>query len=156
MFEIKTIKDISKQSLKSIFDNFNTIFETEKQLLNIAYHDFFNKEITLHILYLKDKPIGLIVFNIEIIGELKLFSIEFLFVDNLYRKTIYKELDDNKISKYLLFFALKEVCKINETINIDMLIITPTNEKIKSLYIDFGFEYLDDDFLYINMLDIQC
>ena len=101
MFEIRTIKDISKVSLKTIFDSFNTVFETEQQLLDIAYNDFFNKEITLHILYLYDKPVSLIVFNIEIIGELKLFSIEFLFVDNLYRKTIFKELNSNKISKYL-------------------------------------------------------
>ena len=156
MFEIRTIKDISKVSLKTIFDSFDTVFETEQQLLDIAYNDFFNKEITLHILYLNDKPVSLIVFNIEIIGELKLFSIEFLFVDNLYRKTIFKELNNNKISKYLLYFSLKEVCKINETINIDMIIITPTNEKIKSLYLEFGFDYLDDDFLYINMSDINC
>ena len=55
-----------------------------------------------------------------------------------------------------MIFSLKEACKINETINIDMIIITPTNEKIKSLYLEFGFDYLDDDFLYINMSDVDC
>ena len=45
MFEIRTIKDISKVSLKTIFDSFDTVFETEQQLLDIAYNDFFNKEI---------------------------------------------------------------------------------------------------------------
>ena len=156
MFEIRTIKNISKTSLRDVFDSFNTVYETEKQLLDIAYQDFFNKEIVLHILYLDNIPVALIILNLEVVGELKLFSIDFLFVDNKYRKSIFKELNNNKISKYLLYFAIEEVCKINETINIDMIVITPTNKKIKSLYIEFGFEYLDDDFLYINMSDIQC
>ena len=43
MFEIRTIKDISNVSLKTIFDSFNTVFETEQQLLDIAYNDFFSK-----------------------------------------------------------------------------------------------------------------
>jgi len=131
--------------------------EIEKKLLTNIIKQTLSKKSRLHILYdERDEnsiPCGLISLNFEMVGSFSALCIEFIFISNSYRGLFFEEIN-SKISFYLLNFALQEAIQMNEISQLDAVILTPINECVKRVYLEFGFEEFDDGWMYLLIDDI--
>jgi hypothetical protein len=128
--------------------------DLENNLLqNIIKRALLN-QTRLHILYdTKNNikiPCGLIALNFEVVGEFSALSIDLIFVSMPYRNKYFSELN-TKISSYLLEFSLYEAIQMNSISKLDAVLLTPINECVKQIYLDFGFEEMTDDWLYFSI-----
>jgi hypothetical protein len=124
----------------------------EKDLLdNIVIRALENKT-RLHILYdertKESIPCGLIALNFETVGEFSSLSVDLLFISKQYRGLYFYEIN-SKISYFLLDFALQEATDMNQISKLDAVLLTPINNCVKNVYIQYGFQEFDDDWLYI-------
>jgi len=131
--------------------------EIEKSLLSNIINHAVDKKSRLHILYDerddKSIPCALIALNFEMVGSFSALCIDFIFISKSYRGKFFEEIN-SKISFYLLNFALQEAIQMNEISQLDAVILTPINECVKEVYIEFGFEEFDDGWMYLLIDDI--
>ena len=150
-FEISDNKD------SSCYDE-KTSENIEQGLLDSISQRAINKKSKLHILYDERDltniiPCGLIALNFETIGDFFSLSVDYLFISKQYRGIYFKEID-SKISFYLLNFAVQEALDMNDTSKLDAIILTPVNECVKEVYLEFGFVEFVEDWLYIPIENI--
>ena len=170
-FVLETITEPNKISLIELLDSFelsdhkqSSCYEQNKSeiveddLLQNIIKRALNNKTRLHILCdERDKvsiPCGLIALNFEMVGEFSSLSIDLLFISKSYRGIHYDDID-NKISYFLLDFALQEAIEMNKISKLDAVILTPINECVKNVYIQYGFEEFDEDWLYLSLENIQ-
>ena len=166
-FSLETLTTTCKDELQDIInqfklsDNKNSICYEENISENIEANLLQNiikraveKQTRIHILYdLKDSakiPCGLISLNFEMVGEFSALSVDLIFVSLPYRDKYFEELE-SKISSYLLQFALHEAINMNSISKLDAVLLTPINECVKKVYLNFGFEEMSDDWLYFSI-----
>ena len=79
------------------------------------------------------------------IDDLVSINVEFLFIEKEYRGKIFKELDNLKLSKSLLVDYIANLIgtRIKSEIGINMISITPINEKVRKIYEDMNFITID-------------
>ncbi len=150
-FEISDNKD------SSCYDE-KTSQNIEKDLLKNISQRAIEEKSKLHILYdERDQnnkiPCGIIALNFETIGSFFALSIDYLFISKQYRGIHFKEIN-SKISFHLLNFAVQEAMDMNNTSKLDAIILTPVNECVRDVYLDFGFIEFVDDWLYIPIENI--
>ena len=131
--------------------------EIEKNLLRNIIKHTIGKKSRLHVLYDERDgnsiPCALIALNFEIVGSFSALCIDFIFISKSYRRKVFSEIN-SKISFYLLNFALQEAMQMNEISQLDAVILSPINECVKEVYIEFGFEEFDDGWMYLLIDDI--
>ena len=166
-FSLETLTTTCKNELQEIINQFklsanknsicyekNISEHMEINLLQNIIKRAIKKQTRIHILYeIKNNskiPCGLIALNFEVVGEFSALSIDLIFVSLPYRDKKYKELD-SKISSYLLQFALHEAINMNSISKLDAVLLTPINECVKKVYLNFGFEEMSDDWLYFSI-----
>ena len=166
-FILETIIKPNQLELIKLFKNFelsdhkqsicyeqNKSETVEEDLLDNIIKRAVENKTRLHILYDERTktsiPCGLIALNFEIVGEFSSLSIDLLFISKSYRNIYFDEID-SKISYFLLDFALQEAIKMNQISKLDAVLLTPINDCVKNVYIQYGFKEFDDDWLYILM-----
>jgi len=166
-FLLETITTTDYTALTKIISEFKTSSNTnsmcyegaiseklEDNLLQNIIKRASQKQTRIHILYdvanNSKIPSGLIALNFEVVGEFSALSVDLLFVSLPYRNKYFKEID-TKISLYLLQFSLHEAINMNSISKLDAVLLTPINECVKQIYLDFGFEEMTDDWLYFSI-----
>ena len=169
-FVLETIQTRNKKELLNIVQEFefsnhrkSKCYEEgksenlEQTLINNIVDRAADNKTRLHILYdernNKSLPCGLIALNFEMVGEFSALSVDLLFISKSYRAVYFKELN-NKISSFLLDFALQEALEMNKISQLDAVLLAAINECVKEVYINYGFEEFSDDWLYLRMENI--
>jgi len=166
-FVLETITEPNKINLIELFENFelsdhkqSACYEqnkseiVEKDLLDNIIKRAVENKTRLHIL--DDErgkvsiPCGLIALNFEMVGEFSSLSIDLLFISKSYRGIYFDDIN-SRISYFLLDFALQEAIEMNKISKLDAVLLTPINDCVKNVYIQYGFKEFDDDWLYILM-----
>ncbi len=87
-------------------------------------------------------------------------AIEYIFIEPSYRKQIFTELNNMKLSEFLLLdYALVQIgLSVKEKIGINFISLVPINEKVRVIYEDMGFTTIknsgtnqDEDWMIFNI-----
>ena len=123
-------------------------------MLNNILQRTVEQKTRLHILYdtrtTNKIPCGLIALNFEVVGEFSALSIDLIFISKPYRGIFFEEINF-KISSYLLEFALQEAIQMNNISKLDAILLTPINDCVKDVYLEFGFNEFTDDWLMFSI-----
>lgn len=79
------------------------------------------------------------------IDDMVSINVEFLFIEKEYRGKLFKELDNLKLSKSLLvdYISNQIGFRVKTEIGINIISITPINEKVRNTYEKFNFITID-------------
>ena len=169
-FIFESVNNLDLNTLSSIASNFelsdnkdSSCYENgrseniEKELLDNALSRAVENKSRLHILYdERDNnsiPCGLISLNFEMVGSFSSLSVDYIFVSNSYRGIYFEEIK-SKISFFIFNFVIQEALLANKISPLDAITLSPINECVSKVYKEFGFDNIDDGWLYIFMDDI--
>jgi len=151
-FSPKKLK-LHKRSLLNVLEFKN---EKEKILVEFVIKSAINESTNLYAL--KDKKIiALIALSASsIMIDKKFFpavNIDLLFVNNSYRNKVLKELNGNKVSSYLVDFAIFNANEVKNRVAVRFLSLFPFNkeEKLIRLYEKMGFFKLKSGFMVMKI-----
>jgi hypothetical protein len=151
-FSPKKLK-LHKRSLLNVLEFKN---EKEKILVEFVIKSAINESTNLYAL--KDKKIiALIALSASSIMIDKRFfpavNIDLLFVNNSYRNKVLKELNGNKVSSYLVDFAIFNANEVKNRVAVRFLSLFPFNkeEKLIRLYEKMGFFKLKSGFMVMKI-----
>lgn len=160
MYKRFLVEIIDKSNLKSFFSNYKPTFDlpNSEEIFNrtteLAYD---NEDIlatnVIHACYDLEEEKYCAIMNLgttTAVDDLVSIDVEFLFIEKEYRKNELEGID-SKLSKYLLQdYLIGEVAiNIQKNIGINYIAIAPLNDKIRSVYEDYGYESIlreKDDF----------
>jgi len=130
-FDLPKLKDIFDTTVELCYDN------EDELATNVIHACFDTKEKK----YCGFTNIG----TSTIIDNLVSLNVEFLFLEKEYRGKIFKELDNIKLSKFLLveYLAVKLGISVKDNFAINMISITPINEKVRKIYEQLNFVTID-------------
>ena len=79
------------------------------------------------------------------VDDLVSINIDFLFIEKEYRSKVFKEINNMKLSKFLLiaYIAMNIGQTAKDNFGIGILTITPINEKVRKIYEDLNFITID-------------
>jgi hypothetical protein len=70
------------------------------------------------------------------VDNIPCLHMDYLFVKEEYRKIIYTELDNKKISEYLISISMALAMEVKEKIGLRWLVLNPDNDELEKFYID--------------------
>jgi len=130
-FDLPKLKDIFDTTIELCYDN-------EDELSTNVIHACFDIE--------QQRYCGFInIGTSTIIDDLVSLNVEFLFLEKDYRGKVFKELDNIKLSRFLLieYLATKLGVSVKDNFAINMISITPINEKVRKSYENLNFVTID-------------
>ena len=86
--------------------------------------------------------VGLVALSASRIDDLPCVQVDYLFVSASYRKQIYKELGNTKISQYLINYAIQASTKIKDAIAVKFLLLLPADDNLIKTYDEMDFKPL--------------
>jgi len=130
-FDYKKVNEIFEDTLELCFDQ-DDVLST-----NVIHACYDTKEEK----YCAILNIG----TTTAIDDLVSINVEFLFIEKAYRNIKFKELNDIKLSKSLLvdYIASNIGTRIKSEIGINIISITPINEKVRRTYEEMNFMTID-------------
>ena len=130
-FDLPKLKDIFDTTVELCYDN-------EDELATNVIHACFDIE--------QQRYCGFInIGTSAIIDDLVSLNVEFLFLEEEYRGKVFKELDNIKLSRFLLieYLATNLGIIVKDNFAINMISITPINEKVRNAYEKLNFVTID-------------
>jgi hypothetical protein len=110
-----------------------------KQISKLA----LSNKLRIHLLTDADcSPVAFIALSFEQIAGSLCLIVNYLFTSVPYRTRIFAELDDKKISEYLLEVIGQMAREINTHVPIHYIALQPAHEKLEQFYSDLGFTRL--------------
>jgi hypothetical protein len=113
------------------------------------------KQKSIMYLLIKDNQyLGIISLSVSSINDIPSSQIDYLFVDNNYRKQKLAELGNRTISKYLIFLSIQICEKIRENIGLKYLSLYPDRQsKVLTSYYknELDFKQLNKEWLFIKL-----
>lgn len=101
------------------------------------------KDKTNIVMLIKENEIvGLMALSASRIDDLPCVQVDYLFVSTHYRKQIFKELGDIKISQYLISYAIQTSATIKEKIGVKFLLLLPVDDALIKIYENMDFKPL--------------
>ncbi len=101
------------------------------------------KDKTNIVMLIRDSEIvGLVALSASRIDDLPCVQVDYLFVSASYRKQIYKELGNTKISQYLINYAIQASTKIKDAIAVKFLLLLPADDNLIKTYDEMDFKPL--------------
>ncbi|GEM_PF-1748361 len=101
------------------------------------------KDKTNIVMLIKNNEIaGLIALSAFRIDDLPCVQVDYLFVSAPYRKQTFLELDNIKISQYLINYAIQSSTQIKETVAIKFLLLLPADDNLVKTYDEMDFKPL--------------
>ncbi len=130
-FDLPKLRDIFESTLETCFD------QKDVSHTNVIHACYDTK---------KEKYCAILnLGTTTAIDDLVSINIEFLFIKKEYRGKIFKEINDMKLSKFLLiaYVAMNIGLIAKDNFGISILTITPINEKVRKTYEDLNFITID-------------
>lgn len=122
-----------------------TTNEQERQFIKQLSSSCEKNSIVVYALEKDGLLAGLIGLSASRVDSISTVQIDYLFVASEYRRVIFEELSNTKISSYLIDLAIVLSKKISNEIGIRWLALVPDNEKLEIFYTnEFGFKPHND------------
>ena len=113
------------------------------KLLDLQRNLAKEKDKTNIVMLIRDSEIvGLVALSASRIDDLPCVQVDYLFVSASYRKQIYKELGNTKISQYLINYAIQASTKIKDAIAVKFLLLLPADDNLIKTYDEMDFKPL--------------
>ncbi|WP_294954025.1 hypothetical protein [Sulfurovum sp.] len=89
-----------------------------------------------------DKTFGFIALSVSSIDTFPSLQVDYIFVSGPYRGVCLENLDNSKISTYLIEFAIEIAKEIQNQVGLRYLVLLPDNDRLQFVYKDMGFQVL--------------
>ena len=119
---------------------FNNGFKTdrEKELLVYTIKEHNKNKNTFYVLEINNKSVGMVSLKFDNISDNPTLDVDYLFVHKDYRKQTFKNLNNKRISQFLLDFVIKNIApKIKDLVNFRYISLYPDkqNKKLIKYYL---------------------
>lgn len=108
----------------------------QKQFIQALCKGCQKSDTVIYYLCLNGNICGFIGLSSNRIDNIPCLHIDYLFVKEDYRKVTYKELDNKKISEYLISISMALAIEVKEKIGLRWLALNPDNGELEKFYID--------------------
>ncbi len=131
---------LSKRLLEK-FHLSSDINQKERETLFIEHicNNVKKSKSVLYVLSLDGQNLGLIASSVTSVSDYPCIQIDFIFTDKRYRGKKIKELDNLKVSEFLIDLIITEAREIKQKVGLKYLILLLDNEELIPLYKDLGF-----------------
>jgi hypothetical protein len=113
------------------------------------------KEKSVMYLLVKDNQyLGVISLSASSINDIPSSQIDYLFVDYNVRKEVFKELNNNRVSRYLILLAIQICENIRKNIGLKYLALYPdglSKTLISHYKNELGFKQLNKEWLFVKL-----
>ena len=110
--------------------------DRQKQFIKELSKSCSKGDVVIYYLKCGNDICGFIGISSSKVDEIPCVHIDYLFVIEEYRSKIYKNLDNIKISQYLIKFIISLTKEIKQNIGLRWLALNPDNDKLEKFYID--------------------
>lgn len=125
----------TKSSLpKSFLDDVNN--KRHNDFIKKVSKDTYNGDSVVYALTNNAKLAGFISVCCASFDDIPALNINYLYVSKEFRKTVFNELDNTKVSTFLISFAYQLASKIKEQAGLRWLTLTPDNDDLEDYYLD--------------------
>ena len=97
----------------------------------------------LYVLKKDNENLGLISISATSMEDFPALQIDFLFVSKNYRGQIFDELDNLKVSEYLIEFVISISKNLQENIGLKYIVLLPDNKDLEKIYKELNFNKLN-------------
>ena len=97
----------------------------------------------LYVLKKDDENLGLVSVSATSMEDFPALQIDFLFVSKNYRGQIFDELDNLKVSEYLIEFVISISKNLQENIGLKYIVLLPDNKDLEKIYKKLNFNKLN-------------
>lgn len=110
--------------------------DRQKQFIKALYKGCQNSDTVIYYLSIDNDICGMIGLSASRVDNIPCLHIDYLFVKEEYRKNIYENLNNKKISEYLISLAISLATEIKEKMGLRWLVLNPDNSELEKFYID--------------------
>lgn len=137
LFELKKITS------SSLISKFTTLTkdERQKQFIKLLSKSCQKGDTVIYYLTVDDEIYGFVGLSASKIDNIPCINIDYIHVVEKYRKLIYSDLDNKKISKYLVSFCLSLASDLKKSIGFRWLVLTPDNTELEKFYTE-SFKFI--------------
>lgn len=97
----------------------------------------------LYVLSLADQYLGLIASSVTAIADFPSIQIDFIFTDNRFRGQKLEEIDNIKVSEFLIDLVINEAKEIQQKVGLKYIVLLPDNDDLIPKYKELGFDTLN-------------
>lgn len=150
MIEIKKYNSITAeyQFSKKLLESLELSESLEQKNREILFIKDICKRVeksktVLYVLKKDNENLGLISISSTSMEDFPALQIDFLFVSKKYRGLILEELDNVKISEYLIELVISIAKNIQENIGLKYIVLLPDNKDLEKIYKELNFNKLN-------------
>ena len=132
LFELNKFK--TQNPLKKLINLTND--DRQKQFIKALCRGCEKSDTVVYYLCLDGNICGFIGLSSSRVDNIPCLHMDYLFVKEEYRKIIYAELDNKKISEYLISISMALAMEVKEKIGLRWLVLNPDNDELEKFYID--------------------
>lgn len=129
------LKKFTNALLSSKFINL-TKDERQKQFIKLLSKSCQKGDAVVYCLTLNDEICGFVGIGTSKIDSIPCVNIDYIHVVEKYRKITYSDLDNQKISQYLISFCLSICAEFRSNIGFRWLVLTPDNNELEKFYVE--------------------
>jgi hypothetical protein len=137
LFELKKFTNVA---LGLKFVNL-TKDERQKQFIKLLSKSCQKGDTVVYCLTFDDEIYGFVGLGTTKIDNIPCVNIDYIHVVEKYRKITYSDLDNQKISEYLISFCLSLSFKFKNNIGFRWLVLTPDNNELEKFYVE-SFKFI--------------
>jgi hypothetical protein len=134
------LKKLTSSSLSSKFITL-TKDERQKQFIKLLSKGCQKGDTVIYYLTVDGKICGFVGLSASKIDNIPCINIDYIHVVEKYRKLIYTDLDNKKISEYLVSFCLSLSSDLKKSIGFRWLVLTPDNSELEKFYTE-SFKFI--------------
>lgn len=115
--------------------------ERQKQFIKLLSKSCQKGDTVVYYLTLDDEICGFVGLGTSKIDNIPCVNIDYIHVIDKYRKITYSDLDNQKISEYLISFCLSLCSEFKNNIGFRWLVLTPDNNELEKFYVE-SFKFI--------------
>jgi hypothetical protein len=115
--------------------------DRQKQFIKLLSKSCQNGDTVIYYLTLNNEICGFVGLSASKIDTIPCINIDYIYVVESYRKIAYNDLDNKKISEYIMSFCLSLSTDLKNSIGFRWLVLTPDNTELEKFYIE-SFKFI--------------
>lgn len=132
LFELNKFN--SHNSLQKLINLTND--DRQKQFIKALSKGCQKNDTVIYYLSINGDICGFIGLSASRVDNIPCLHVDYLFVKEEYRKIIYEELNNKKISEYLISLSISLATEIKDKIGLRWLALNPDNSELEKFYIE--------------------
>lgn len=110
--------------------------DRQKQFIKALCKGCQKNDTVIYCLSIDKNICGMVGLSVSRVDNIPCLHVDYIFVKEDYRKNTYKELDNKKISEYLMSISISLATEIKEKAGLRWLVLNPDNSELEKFYIE--------------------